>query len=487
MGYDSCPRFALIDDVLVEKIIDEAFDVLERVGVFVEHTEAESLVMDHNGRRRPGSRAVLIPRDLTERSVQSSPSTFRLFDTTGTKTFIVGGDNVHYDPGSAALKIHDSSQNDQRPAATADLIRFHGLTEKLEHFHFQSTGLVSSDVPEAIQDAYRLYIALQFCRKPVVTGLFVEEGLHPMVEMLAAVRGGERALRAKPLAIFDACPSAPLRWSNLTTWSVLECARRGIPSEFIAVPLAGATGPVTLAGSLVQHAAENLAGIVIAQCVAPGAPVVFGGSPAIFDMRSGSTPLGAIESVMLNAGHVQIGKRLGLPTHAYLGLSDAKSSDAQAGLESAVGTFIAALSGINVASGGGMLDFESCQSLEKLTIDNDICGMAYRFLEGIVQRSAPMALDLLSEVGHESNFLGLSHTREWYRREQFFPAIIDRGNVDQWRRAGKPTLADRSSLRVSELLGDGPTPVITEEAQREMQGIMLTHARKAGMEHLPVA
>jgi trimethylamine--corrinoid protein Co-methyltransferase len=122
-----------------------------------------------------------------------------------------------------------------------------------------------------------------------------------------------------------------------------------------------------------------------------------------------------------------------------------------------------------------------------LTIDNDICGMAYRLLEGVAQRNSPMALDLLTEVGHQSAFLGLSHTREWYRSEQYFPAVLDRGNVDQWLAAGKPTLATRSAWRVSELLKEGPVPVIGEEKQRELRRIMLAHAHKAGMVQLPMA
>ncbi|MRR37011.1 hypothetical protein EG829_20590, partial [bacterium] len=350
---------------------------------------------------------------------------------------------------------------------------------------FQSTGLVSSDVPGAIQDSYRLFIALQFCDKPVITGLFSEEGFAPMREMLAALRGGDRELRARPLAIFDACPSAPLRWSRLTTRSVIECARAWIPSEFIAVPLAGATGPVTLAGSLVQHAAENLAGITIAQIVQPGCPVVFGGSPAIFDMRAGNTPLGAIESVMLNAAHAEIGQSLGLPTHAYLGLSDAKSPDAQAGLEAGAGILLAALTGVNVVSGAGMLDFESCQSLEKLVIDNDACGMAYRLLEGITPRGTPLALDVVREVGHQSGFLDHPHTRQWYRAEQSLPRLLDRGTYDAWVAAGKQEMPERASTRVRTLLEGGPVPLLDPARRGMLRTIMTDRARAVGAGPLP--
>jgi trimethylamine--corrinoid protein Co-methyltransferase len=479
------PFFRLLEEPFVDRIIDEALSVLEKVGVFVEHEQAASLLFDHGARKDSASGHVLIPRVLVERSLQSAPPHFRIFDSTGNRSYLVGGNDVHFDPGSAALKIHDTALNEERLARTEDLVRFHRLTEKLDHFHFQSTGLVSSDVPGAIQDAYRTYVALLYCTKPVVTGLFVTEGFRPMLDMLVTVRGTAELLRQKPLAIFDACPSAPLRWSNLTTHSVMECARAGIPSEFIAVPLAGATGPVTLSGSLVQHAAENLAGIVIAQHVCPGSPVVFGGSPAIFDMRSGNTPLGAVETVMLNAGHAQIGKRLGLPTHAYMGLSDAKSPDAQAGLESAIGTVLAGLTGVNVVSGAGMLDFESCQSLEKMVVDHDICGMVYRLLEGVLPRNAPMALDLLREVGHQSEFLNLPHTLEWYRREQHFPALLDRGNYDQWVDAGKPSLLHRASARVNELIAGEPLPVLPELHRLELRKIMIDHAKSSGIDHLP--
>ncbi|MEW6374522.1 MAG: trimethylamine methyltransferase family protein [Thermodesulfobacteriota bacterium] len=149
---------------------------------------------------------------------------------------------------------------------------------------------MSSDVPEEIADCYRLFISLQFRSKPIVTGTFLIEGFKPMFEILFAIRGESAELRKKPLAIFDASPSPPLKWSNLTTQSVIDCARAGIPSEFVSMSLTGATSPVTLSGALVQHSVENLAGLVISQLAQPGAPVIFGGSPASFDMRTGTPP-----------------------------------------------------------------------------------------------------------------------------------------------------------------------------------------------------
>jgi len=475
----------LLSDAFVRDIIDEAFELLARVGVYVENQEARALLHGGGAKVDASSRKAYLTRHLVESALRSAPRQILMYDLTGAKSYVIGDDIVHFDPGSAALKVFDHRTRSERPATTDDLVRFARLTDALENFHFQSTGIVSSDVPAEMADCYRLYVALRSCTKPVVTGTFLVEGFKPMRDMLAAARGGSDALKKKPLAIFDACPSPPLKWSNLTAQSIIDCARAGIPSEFVAMPLAGATAPATLSGALVQHAAENLAGLVITQLASAGAPVIFGGSPAIFDMRTATPPMGAIESMMLSIGYTQIGKMLRLPTHGYMGLSDAKCVDAQAGLESAIGTILAALGGVNVVSGGGMMDYENCQSLEKLVIDNEICGMAYRLTDGIAQRDERMALDLFMNLGEQTDFLTHPHTLEWFRHEQFLPKIIDRENYQQWVAAAKPELADRASEEVKRILSAEPHPTLSSEIVRGLEDILTVHARSFGLAKLP--
>jgi trimethylamine:corrinoid methyltransferase-like protein len=168
-----------------------------------------------------------------------------------------------------------------------------------------------------------------------------------MIDLLAADSGGRAALKAKPRAVFDVCPSPPLNWSAFAAQNLVDLAQAWVPAQMVSMPLAGATAPVTLLGAIVQHAAESLSGLTIHQLAQPGAPIVWGGAPAIFDMRWGTTPMGAVETAMITAGYAQIGKHLGLPTHAYLGASDAKIVDAQAGLESGVSAVLGALAGIH--------------------------------------------------------------------------------------------------------------------------------------------
>lgn len=481
------PRISLISDQLVDRVIDEAMEVLEQVGVMVEHDEGRHLLLQAGAKGRQDMHQVKIPRSLVEATLRTAPRAIQVFDRQGRPAMQLQGDSVHFDPGSAALTILDWETQKERTPVTADLVAFARLTEALPHFTAQSTGLIPGDVPGGMADRYRLFIALQYCGKPVVTGTFAVDGFRVMWEMLVAVRGSEEALRQKPLAIFDCCPSPPLKWSSLTCQCLIDCARAGIPAELVSMPLTGATAPATLLGALVQHTAETLSGVAIHQLACPGAPIIYGGSPSAMDMRTGTTPMGAIETMMLDVAYAAVGKRFGLPTHAYMALSDAKVVDTQAGLETGMGAVLAALAGINVVSGPGMLDFESCQSLEKLVIDNDICGAALRLVEGLRVRTPRLGEDLYGAIYEGDHFLTSPVTLEWFRHEVHTPSeAIDHDNYQSRQAKGDLTAGERAHRIVERLLSSPPQPGLPKEVTEELHRIMLHEARGHGLQKLPV-
>ncbi len=332
----------------------------------------------------------------------SAPRDFYLYNRQGEKAVHYGGDDVHFDPGSCCVQMLDPETLEARPSETRDLVRIVQVTETLPQFAAQSTAVVCSDAllsdallsnsndacngneaPSAIGDLYRLFVVLQHSDKPVVTGSFSAAGLQGMIDLLAADSGSPDKLRQQPRAVFDVCPSPPLNWSEFGSHNLIDLARAGVPAEIVSMPLAGGTAPVTLAGSVTQHAAETLAGITLHQLAGPGSPVVWGGAPAIFDMRTGGAPMGAVETAMLNMACAEVGKHLGLPTHGYLVATDSKLVDAQAGAESARSAMLGALAGINMISGAGMLESLACFSVEKLVIDAESIASAYRLARGI--------------------------------------------------------------------------------------------------------
>jgi len=409
-----------------------------------------------------------------------------VLDTLGRETHHFCGDQVHFTPGSTAINILDGVTGELRRPATADYVRYVKLVSGLPHLAAQSTAFIPADVPSHLSDSYRLFLSLLYGEKPVVTGAFTVEAFEVMRDLLVAVRGSEAALAAQPLAIFSCCPTSPIKWSDVTSQNVVDCARASIPVEFVSMPLAGFMAPVTLVGSLVQHAAETLSGLVISQLARPGAPVLYGGSPAIFDVRYETTPMGAIETMMLDCGNNEIGKFLGLPTQGYIALSDAKQLDTQAGLETGMGAVLAVLSGINSISGPGMLDFESCQSLEKLVVDHEICAMTMRLVAGVEPREDFPAIPLFEELLREKHLLIAKHTRRHLRAEIGFPGpVIDRASRARWAEEGALTLGERARREVDRVIARWTPPAVPEPTTAALVERMTAEARHSGLDRLP--
>ncbi|MDI7277434.1 MAG: trimethylamine methyltransferase family protein [Anaerolineae bacterium] len=480
------PKLNLLSPDLVQRIVDEGMQLLMDPGVRVHNEEGMRLLAEAGAQVDRDAQVARIPEAIVRGALAAAPPAFDLYSRDGEPVVHYGGDSVHFDPGSAGVAILDGETQRQRPPVTDDLVRFVKLAEMLPQIDAQSTAMVCRDVPEDIGDLYRLYLVLSYARKPVVTGAFRKDTWWIMKDLLAAVAGGEEALAARPIAIFDVCPSPPLLWSDLTCQNLIDCARNGIPAELVSMPLAGATAPVTLAGAVVQHTAESLSGVTICQLARPGAPVVWGGSPAAFDMREGTTPMGDVGTWMIDCAYAEVGKALNLPTHAYLGMSDAKVVDAQCGLESAGGTLLAALAGINMVSGAGMMDFESCLSCEKLVIDAEIIGMARRLIAGIEAREEPIALTIMRKLGHRADYLAQPHTLRWFAKELHIASpVVDRGSLDAWERKGRKTAFERARERVEQLLAAYEPAGPPEEVRRELRRITAAAAERFGMPQLP--
>jgi trimethylamine--corrinoid protein Co-methyltransferase len=480
-----CVKF--LGDETIGRIVSEAVGLLCGLGIEVQNEEAVSMLADHGATMSGGEARITLTEDLVKGALDSAPGSFRLYDVNGRETHCLEGDNVYFTPGSAALNILDYDSNDMRRPTTADYINYVKVVGQLDHIASQSTALIPADVPEGISDSYRLYLSLAHGEKPVVTGAFTVASFNVMKDLQVAVRGTEAALAEKPLTVFSCCPTSPLKWSKVTSQNLMDCARHGIPVEFISMPLSGFMAPVTMTGTIVQHTAETLSGLVISQLTRPGTPVLYGGSPAIFDVRYETTPMGAIETMMIDCAYNEVGKYLGLPTQAYISLSDAKQLDAQAGLESGIGATLAALAGINNVSGPGMIDFESCQSLEKLVVDNEICGMALRLIEGVHEREEDFPLlPLFQELLREGHLLISEHTRRYLREEHFFPgAVIDRANRSRWKEEGGMSMLERAHREVERLQKSYSPSSLPDDVKVELTRLMQTEARCFGQDSLP--
>lgn len=480
------PKLELLSKELINRILEEALQLLIKPGIKVQSAAARELLLAAGAKPHGTENVISIPDEIVQDALATVPNEFYLYNHAGEAVIRYGGDAVHFDPGSSAVHVLDPDTQEHRPAITADLVKVIKLAETLPQYDAQSTALVCHDVPTEIGDLYRLYLVLLYSQKPVVTGAFSAHTTQHMIDMLAIYAGGRDELRHRPRAVFDVCPSPPLIWSEFGGQNLIDLAHAGVPAEIVSMPLAGAAAPVTLLGSIVQHAAESLSGIAIHQLANPGAPVVWGGAPAIMDMRHGTTPMGAVETAMLDIGYAQVAKFLDLPTHTYLGASDAKLVDAQAGLESGITTLLGALAGINMISGAGMLDFLACFSPEKLVIDAEAIGMAKRLLDGIHVRTSTLATELFEGINFKGDFLKQKITRQLFSREQTLPSeVIDRGSVRAWQSTGQSDAFQRARQRASELLANYQRPDVPKNVEDELHAFVGDLSKAAGLERLP--
>ena len=480
------PSIKFLNEHLIKQIITEAREILNQIGVEIHNDGVLNMLADHGAAVDNANKQVRFTDELIDKSLDSAQSTFKLYNIYGEETHHFAEDNVYFTPGSAALNILDYNTGKMRKPLTDDYIKYVKLVNRLENIQSQSTAFIPSDVHENISDSYRLFLNLLFGEKPVVTGTFTIDSFTIMKDLQLAVRGSEKDLAEKPLTIFSCCPTSPLKWSDVTSQNVIDCARYLIPIEFIAMPLSGFMAPVTLVGTLVQHTAETLSGIVFHQLANPGAPFLYGGSPAIFDVRYETTPMGAIETMMIDCAYNEIGKFMGFPTQAYISLSDAKQLDAQAGLETGIGATLAALAGINNISGPGMIDFESCQSLEKLVLDNEICAMTTRLLHGIEPKEDFPALPIFRELLQEQHLLISKHTRKYLKSELTFPArVIDRANRGRWEKEGSLTLGERAVGEINRHLNNYKPTEIPDTVKQDMIKLMKAEALRYGQDKLP--
>jgi trimethylamine--corrinoid protein Co-methyltransferase len=475
------PTCQILDESLRKQIIDEAVRILCTLGVEIQNQEASDLLMTNGVKKASDSSYFIFEEQHIDRAIKSTPSSFCLYDINEEQVTHFKGENVHFTPGSSALKFYDAVHAKMRKPLSSDYIDYAKTVEQLKNLATQSTAFIPTDVDGRISDAYRLYLSLLYGSKPVVTGVFRKESFETMYDLQCAIRGSEKKLKEKPLTIFTCCPTSPLRWTNTSIQNLIDCSRKNVPVELVAMPLSGFLAPVTLTGTLIQHCSEILSGLIIHQMANPGAPLLYGASITTFDTRNETTPMGAVESMMMSCGVNEIGKTLNLPTQAYISLSDAKHLDAQAGLETAMGATMATLSGINNISGPGMMEFENCFSIEKLIIDNEIAGMCLKICNGITPKEDFPCLERMKELREEEHLIISDHTIKYLSEEHYFPGpLINRQPHTKWESNGSPALIETALHEKRKLIQAYSPSSQKDSTKKELYKIISNYAKRLG-------
>jgi trimethylamine---corrinoid protein Co-methyltransferase len=468
------PQLKVIEQPLIDQILDEAKRILAEIGIEVRGAALRQRLLDHGLKLDAAGERILFPAEVVDQAIADTPRSIRLFTRDGEPHADLGGDRVHFVPASSGLKVLDHRTGATRLANTADFVEYVRLADGLKNIAYLATAFsTNDDIEAAVSDAWRLYLCLSQSRKPVVSGAFTEQGVVRMAEMMALFRRDKADLVARPMSIFTITATGMFRYSEDSCQNLLDCVEWGIPIEVVPVTLMGLIAPVTLVGATVFHTADVLAGLTMAQIVKPGAPVLFGGAPAAFHMQAATSPMLAIEALHLDIAYVAVAKSLGLPTQAYMGLSDAKFLDAQAGAETFGSALLAALAGVNSVSGPGMLDYVLVFSLPKLVFDDELCGQALHLVRELKPVDDLPTLDLVRELLAEQHLITAEHTlKHWPEQLYLTGPAFDRQNRENWAKAGSPDLEQRLKSEVEQRLASYTPVEIDPAVDAEMRRLV---------------
>lgn len=471
------PHLRVVPDELIGPILDEAKRILAEIGIEVRGPQLRARLLDHGLKMDAAGERILFPPDVVDKAIASTPRTFTLHNRNGDPHTTLGGDRVHFVPGSSGLQVLDHRTGETRLANTRDFVEYARLADGLSNIAYLATAFSTNDIEPQVSDAWRLYLCLINSIKPVVSGAFTEHGVPRMAEMMQLFRRDRADLIARPMSIFTITATGMYRYSEDSCQNLLDCVEWGIPIEIVPVTLMGLIAPVTLVGATVMHAADVLAGLTMAQIAQPGAPVLFGGAPATFHMKTAMSPMAAIETLQLNMAYVEIAKHLGLPTQSYMALSEGKFLDAQAGAETFGGALLAAIAGINSVSGPGMLDYVLTFSLEKLVFDDELCGQALHFVREFEVMEDLPTVNLVRHLLDEKHMLTAEHTLKYWPDKLYLPGpAFDRLSRESWAKEGGRNLDRRVKAEVERRLAAYSSPPTDPRIESELVRII-----KAGL------
>ena len=458
--------YRVLSDRDVEQIHETSERILADTGFEIAFPPMLDILERHGARVDRQLKRVYLPRKLVSRFLKQAPEEFVYYGLNEESRITVGGGRVHFGTGGKALYVQDL-QNQRRPALLEDIDRFGRLADKLEHVDFFIIPVQPHDVNIHNLDITEFYHALSATGKPVMGGIFSRQGLRDTVAMAAMLAGDLKTLQEKPFTGFITSITSPLALENDRAEILWDVAKYGLPLVVSTAPIAGATSPVTLAGTLAQQNAEALMSIVLSQIINPGTPVFYSAVPCTMDMRYGSFLMGSIESGIMNAAIAQMAHFYRVPCYVTVGATDSKLPDAQAAYESASTSMLAALAGGDlIHQAFGFLDGSMTMSFAQFIIDHDIVSGCLRTLQGIGVTPETLALDVIDRAGPRGNFLTEPHTIEHMRSERSVPRVSHCLDYQNWLDTGGTDSRERAEAIAEQLLSD-PGPGYINQAMRD--------------------
>jgi trimethylamine--corrinoid protein Co-methyltransferase len=444
------PYLRILSDDQIHEIKRAALDIMYTVGFNVLHEGARRMLKQAGAIVR-GER-VKVPEFIVNQCLGTAPKGFTVYDRQGERAMEVEGRKSYYGTNPASPNTKDALTGEIHPTTVADIAYGAQVADYCENISWVMPMGSCQDVPAVSADLHEFVATVTHTTKPIVFIGYSARGTEIVYEMAAQVAGGMEALREKPFVILYPEPISPLVFPDEVVDRLFLAADLFMPQVPGPAVQLGATGPATLAGVITQITAESLMCLVLAQVRNPGCPVCLSGNVQILDMRTGTFGVGFPEMSLGISAQAEVAQSLGLPTWGYAGCSDAKSVDAQAGLESGFSILSQGLAGLNLIHDVGYLDMAMVSSPAQLLLGNEAIGMTRRFLQGIKITQETLARHVIEAVGPGGHFLQERHTLDHFRGELWRSELLTRQPYGKWQAAGGKDMAERIQDKLVEII-----------------------------------
>lgn len=465
----------------MDLIHQSSLDVLEKVGLIVESKKVLDILYDNGCIVDNGTQLVKFPRKVVEKCLKTVPSKIKLYDRDGNLALILGDGNRYCASGhNAVFTLVDESGN-RRDSTLKDVEDFAVISDYLSDVDVVGVPVMPQDVTPQTTLLYAVKAILENSKKPVFFSSESEIINKAIIDMGKAIYGKDSLARGCNL-ISQLSSTSPLYWERGAVEALYVVAKEGVPMDYLPQPITGVTAPYTLAGILTIHNTEVLSGIVIAQLINPGTPVIYGAAWTTYEMKLTNVLIGRPESSLLRIAGAQMAHYYNMPSHTTAPDNDSNVHDEQGAWEKML-SIIAGMVGANdMIVNLGMFGTGMSISMEQLVMDNEMCRIVKRFSKGIEVSEDTIAFDTIANVGPRGTYIMEDHTIEYLRSGEHVELSISNGaNYDVWKSKGQKTIVQRAGDKVKEILEKGSKCPLDQEIKQKLADIIKKYEASMGL------
>jgi trimethylamine--corrinoid protein Co-methyltransferase len=453
------------------KIHESSLKILEHTGVNILNDEILIMMESAGAVVEKDEKIAKIPSKLIEEALHKAPATITLYGREDRDPFTIGEGTTRSASGFDATFIQDHGSVERRPITKDEVGIFARLADRLPDIDIVGVQGIPQDVPQDKTEAFAAQMLLQNTSKHILVAPDTGKSARAMLKMVSQVTGTVD-IGSRPVLSVHISPSAPLRWTPAACDVILEVVRAGVPFYILPAPIAGATSPVTLAGHLVQHNCQILTGLLIAQLMREGHPVVYCNAHTLFNMREGNPVIATPETMLLRFAGAQMARHYNIPSHSIGFDTDAHIIDQQGAWEKALSAMACITAGIDVMVNLGMYSTGLTVSYESLIIDHEVFSMLRRFQRGIEMSNEHLALDVMERIGTWGSYLSEEHTLRHFKSENWYPDISCRKLFERWVEDGAEDMLEVAHKKATQLLSEPAETYVDEDLMKNLDRVI---------------